>query len=504
MKNRLFRKFSLKGKIMLLVTIVTLTVLTLMTGLLIAYESYTFREGVRKNITTTAKIVAERSKSAVLFRDDSALKDTVNALRSNESILLACIYDADVNVLAFFNKSSHTNHCPRRPHLITYKYIGDLLLLEENISLNEEYLGAVYLEVSLVDVSTHIKNYLLFTSIVGVIVFVVVYLLTSVLQSHISDPLVQLKVVARRIAKNRDYSLRAEKSSRDEIGELVDAFNQMLQEIQHQNAKIIENSETLEAEISERTRELKNTNAELEAFSYSVSHDLRAPIRAIVGFTQALIEDCDEQLDDVARDHINRVTTAGHKMDELITSLLHLSRVTRKALNEEPLDLSAMATESIKALVDANPHRKIHISIEQGMSDIGDIKLLNVVLNNLLGNAWKYTQKEKQPSIEFGRIQESNTTVYFVRDNGAGFDMNYRDRLFTAFQRLHSDDEFEGTGIGLATVARIIHRHHGDIWATSKVGEGSTFFFTLHQQVEKDKEGYSAAATLSINSIENS
>ncbi len=467
---------------MLLVSIVTLTVLTLMTGLLIAYESYTFREGVRKNITTTAKIVAERSKSAVLFRDDSALKDTVNALRSNESILLACIYDADVNVLAFFNREAHTNHCPRRPHLTTYKYQNGLLLLEENISLNDELLGAVYLEVSLIDVSTHIQNYLLFTSIVGVIVFVIVYLLTSVLQNQISAPLVQLKVVAKRIAKNRDYSLRAEQSSRDEIGELVDAFNQMLQEIQNQNAMIVENSETLEAEINERTRELKNTNAELEAFSYSVSHDLRAPIRAIVGFTQALVEDCGEQLDDIALDHISRVTTAGHKMDELITSLLHLSRVTRKALNEQPVDLSALAAESLKSLADANPDRKAQITIQHGMTDIGDIKLLRVVMDNLLGNAWKYTQKEKQPVIEFGRIQETTTTVYFVRDNGAGFDMNYKDRLFTAFQRLHTDDEFEGTGIGLATVARIIHRHHGDIWATSTTGEGSTFFFTLHQQ----------------------
>jgi signal transduction histidine kinase len=495
MKSRLFRKFSLKGKIMLLVSIVTLTVLTLMTGLLIAYESYTFREGVRKNITTTAKIVADRSKSAVLFRDDSALKDTVNALRSNESILLACIYDADVNVLAFFSREAHSNHCPRRPHLTTYKYQNDLLLLEENISLNDELLGAVYLEVSLIDVSTHIKNYLLFTSIVGVIVFVIVYLLTSVLQSHISDPLVQLKVVARRIAKNRDYSLRAEKSSRDEIGELVDAFNQMLQEIQNQNAMIIENSETLEAEINERTRELKNTNAELEAFSYSVSHDLRAPIRAIVGFTQALIEDCGEQLDDIALDHISRVTTAGHKMDELITSLLHLSRVTRKAINEQPVDLSALAAESLKTLADANPDRKTQITIQHGMADIGDIKLLRVVMDNLLGNAWKYTQKEKQPAIEFGRIQESNTTVYFVRDNGAGFDMNHQNRLFTAFQRLHTDDEFEGTGIGLATVARIIHRHHGDIWATSTVGEGSTFFFTLHQQGHNGNENNTKTAS---------
>ena len=250
-------------------------------------------------------------------------------------------------------------------------------------------------------------------------------------------------------------------------------------EIAELNRELAFSNQDLEARVAERTRELAVSNQELEAFSYSVSHDLRAPLRTIDGFSLALQEDFADNLNETGRDYINRVRNGVQRMGSLIDALLQLSRVTRSDLQTEAVDLSQLATLVFNELKTADPTRDITFTAEPGVNVRGDGRLLRIALENLIGNAIKFTSRTPNARIDFGVIQRDGKPAYFIRDNGAGFDMQYVDRLFTAFQRLHGDRDFKGSGIGLATVSRIIRRHHGNISAESELGHGATFFFTL-------------------------
>jgi light-regulated signal transduction histidine kinase (bacteriophytochrome) len=235
----------------------------------------------------------------------------------------------------------------------------------------------------------------------------------------------------------------------------------------------------LERRVAERTAQLDTANKELEAFSYSVSHDLRAPLRAIDGFSQAILDEYSETLDKQACQYLGRVRTGIRKMSGLIDDLLNLSRMSRTVLRRESIDLTVLARGVVGELQDGEPSRKVAIEIADGLTAHGDAQLTTIVLVNLLGNAWKYTAKRPEAQIAFGSENQGTEVVFYVRDNGAGFDMAYADKLFAPFQRLHRDSEFEGNGIGLATIQRIVLRHGGRIWVKAAVNEGATFFFTL-------------------------
>ena len=243
-------------------------------------------------------------------------------------------------------------------------------------------------------------------------------------------------------------------------------------------------------ELEQANRELEVTNRELEAFSYSVSHDLRAPLRSIDGFSQILLEDYADELDEEGKDYLSRVRAASQRMGRLIDDLLGLSRVTRGTLRREGVDLSFLAREVADGLRESRPDRVVDFEIEDGIEVHGDPRLIRVALTNLIGNAFKFTEKQDRARVGFGQDKRLSSLgrvpVYYVRDNGAGFDMEYADKLFGAFQRLHGASEFEGTGIGLATVQRIVHRHGGRIWAEGRVGEGATFYFSLRPGLQID------------------
>jgi len=238
-------------------------------------------------------------------------------------------------------------------------------------------------------------------------------------------------------------------------------------------------NEELEQRVIERTAQLQATNKELEAFTYSVSHDLRSPLRSIDGFSLALLEDYADKLDKDGQDYLRRVRAASQRMAQLIDDLLQLSRLTRREMRREMVDLSVLAQTIAVELQQDEPDRQVEFVIEGKVVADGDAGLLRIVLENLLGNAWKFTARHPSAMIEFGVTQHNGRAAYFVRDDGAGFDMAYADRLFGAFQRLHATTEFEGTGIGLATVQRIIHRHGGRVWAEGALEQGATFYFTL-------------------------
>jgi signal transduction histidine kinase len=263
----------------------------------------------------------------------------------------------------------------------------------------------------------------------------------------------------------------------------------ILDDFETEKRKVELANQQLEKEIEERKRvemqiqgvntELLAANKELEAFSYSVSHDLRAPLRGIDGFSLALLEDYADKLDEEGRDYLHRVRAATQRMGELIDDLLHLSRVTRTEMKLQRSDLSAIGRAIAAELQKTQPERQAEFRIEESLQATVDPHLIRIALENLLGNAWKFTSKRESACIEFGRTHCDGSLAYFIRDNGAGFDPGYAQRLFGAFQRLHDKKDFPGTGVGLATVQRIIHRHGGRIWAESAVESGATFYFTL-------------------------
>lgn len=222
-------------------------------------------------------------------------------------------------------------------------------------------------------------------------------------------------------------------------------------------------------------------NRELEAFSYSVAHDLRAPLRSIDGFSQALLEDYGDKLDADGKTHLGYVRDSAQQMARLIDDLLALSRVSRGDLKRERTDLATIARSVLARLQKREPERKVVLVVPTEVAAVGDSQLLEIVLENLLGNAWKFTSKQPTARIELGHRFEAGRSIYFVRDDGPGFDMAYAEKLFGAFQRLHSQNEFEGTGIGLATVQRIVGRHGGSVWAEGAVGRGATFYFALEE-----------------------
>ena len=254
-------------------------------------------------------------------------------------------------------------------------------------------------------------------------------------------------------------------------------------ELLRRQAALLAQSEQAALELAETraelVRELEHKNRELESFSYAVSHDLRAPLRRIDSFSRAILESQGRRLDDEGRKFLSRVREASQQMAQLIDDVLYLSRVTRSDLRDQDVDLSEVAELVVSRLKEGQPNRRMEVKIRPGVVVTGDGQLLKIALENLLQNAWKFTGNQAEPRIEFGVTQTSGEPTYFIRDNGAGFEMTYAARLFGPFQRLHSQQEFPGNGIGLATVQRIIHRHGGKVWAEGLVGQGATFYFTL-------------------------
>jgi signal transduction histidine kinase len=267
--------------------------------------------------------------------------------------------------------------------------------------------------------------------------------------------------------------------TRRQIVGIASTYEKALGDLAGAQKALHEINEQLEVKVQERTVALTSSNAELEAFCYSVSHDLRAPLRGIDGFSQALLEDYGNVLDAQGKQYLKFVREGIQQMGKLIDDLLNLSRLTRIEMRKESFDLSEVARIIGERLRRENPDRTVHFTAQPGIQVEGDRGLLEAVIENLLANAWKFTAKKPDARIEFGQKETPEGRVLFVKDNGAGFDMAYISKLFGAFQRLHSPNEFKGTGVGLATVRRVIHRHGGRIWAEATVGQGASFYFTL-------------------------
>jgi len=317
--------------------------------------------------------------------------------------------------------------------------------------------------------------------VVGVLTVLFGVFVAILIAKTVTGPVMNLQKGAEAVAAG-DLTLRVGTSAHDEIGRLGQSFDAMTESLARDRAgreKAEAEVHALNRNLEHHVRQLEESNKELEAFSYSVSHDLRSPLRSIDGFSLALLEDYADKLDAAGRDYLERVRGATQRMSQLIDDLLKLSRVARFEMKRERVDLGSLASKIMHGLQQNHPDRTADVIIADDLIAYGDERLLTIVLENLFANAWKFSETTPRSVIEFSAHLEAETVVYFVKDNGVGFDMEYADKLFKPFQRLHRQEEFVGTGIGLATVKRIINRHGGRVWIESGEGRGTTVFFTL-------------------------
>jgi signal transduction histidine kinase len=315
------------------------------------------------------------------------------------------------------------------------------------------------------------NKFLYWISGAGLVLLLVSILLAWTMSRNITRPLKELTSATTAIAAG-NVAARVNVNRHDELGKLARAFNAM--SVQIQNAQ-----QDLENKVIERTAQLEAVNKELEAFSYSVSHDLRAPLRAVSGYAQILQEDYGTQLDPEANRIITAIMSNAHMMGQLIDDLIAFSRISRKEVAHQPIDMKQLAETCVQELQENNGRKKYNVQIDPLPACFGDQSMIKQVWLNLISNAVKYSSHEKAPKIEIGYKNDGRGHVYFVKDNGVGFDMQYSHKLFGVFQRLHSPEAFEGTGVGLALAKRIINKHSGDIWAESAPGKGATFYISL-------------------------
>lgn len=447
------------------------------------YDLHSFRESLARRILTEARIVGLNSVSPLLFDDAEAATATLDGLKAEPAVVAAAILRPQGGPPFATYSRDPGAPVPDVPAGggESLRVTSDRLLVSEPIDFEGRPIGRLVIHAELLELRERQWRYAGIVAAVLAASFALAVALSRVVERTISDPILKLADTARTVSARKDYSVRAHAAGRDEIGGLVTTFNEMLDQIEAQNMDLEQARNELEKRVEARTRELASSNQELEAFSYSVSHDLRAPLRAIDGFSKALLERCQESIDERGRHYLQRVRAGTQRMADLIDDMLGLARISRRELNRQGIDVSDIAGRVAAELASRQPDQSVRVDVEAGLYAYADPRLATILLENLLGNAWKFSSRTAEPRVEVGRLDGAAAT-FFVRDNGAGFDMAYADKLFGAFQRLHSEAEFEGTGIGLATVQRIVSRHGGRVWAEAELGKGATFYFTLESE----------------------
>lgn len=481
---RFWDRRTIAGKLMRLNLRVTGTALLLAYLAFLAYDLYTLRKDLISSLTTEAGIVGENSVTALMFDDRQAAENTLSGLKNSPQIRWAAIERADGSAFAhYFNgvqdqPDLKASLAPRQS--FAYWYRGTNILVGRRIDFQGRDLGTVYLLAETSELAHRARQFGLLSALILALCYVIAVFSTSTIRHLVTDPLSELAGTAQVVSREKDYSIRAPMPrSSDEIGSLVQSFNEMLEQIQERDRALEESRNVLEQRVQERTAALTEANEELEAFSYSVAHDLRGPLQHITNIAFLLQNSCAEPQGSHDRALIEKLVASTGGMGALIDDLLNLASAASVPLRRSPINLSQMA-ETILERLRADDHtRQAMFTVARGAHAIADEGLTQIVLENLLRNAWKYTSKTDAAEIEFGFSENGTGTVYFVRDNGAGFNPRYADRLFRPFQRLHSQGDFPGTGIGLATAQRIVARHGGSIWAEGQVDCGAAFYFTL-------------------------
>jgi signal transduction histidine kinase len=466
----------IRQKLMTMMLLTSGVVLLLTCATFIGYELLTYRRAAIQQLATLGEIIAAESTGVVAFENQHDATEILAALKAERHIVAACLYDKRGRVFSRYPADAPLDAFPAAPMADGYRYVsGHLVGFTPVVQVKgSDRFGTLYLSSDMELMYERLRLYGGLALFVVLIASGVAYALSRMLQRQISYPILELAQTAQAVSVRRDYSVRAPKHGEDELGVLTDAFNHMLAQIQEQN-------QVLEKRVRERTVELESANNELEAFGSSAAHDLRTPLRAITGFADVLLDPRATIPAEQAQRYIRLIRDGSAQMSELINALLAFSRLGRQALARQTVDLTQLCRDVYQELESERDDRRVELRLQTLPTADGDPALLRVVFVNLLSNALKYTRSRDPAEIEIGTIsgEGESSPIFFIRDNGVGFDMGDAGKLFGVFQRLHHAHEFEGTGVGLATVRRIVDRHGGRIWAEAKSGAGATFFLTL-------------------------
>jgi signal transduction histidine kinase len=437
------------------------------------YELYVFRISTKEKLSIIGGMIAANSTAALAFNNEEDAREILSALTNEPHVTAAALYDKNGRIFATYQASSGAGTVyPKQPGVKDYRFVKGYFEGSQPVKLQDDLLGYIYLKYDINRLYYRLSVFAVVLVIVTALSWLLALLLSKNLQRNISAPVLVLAKTAKDISEKRDYSVRAEKFGNDELGILTDAFNHMLSEAElfHRH---------LEEKVKERTAQLETLNRELESFSYSVSHDLRAPLRAVSGYATMLKEDYGEQVEAEGRRYMNTIIQNAAKMGTLIDDLLAFSRTGRKEIVLQQVNMTTLVESCINEIKESEDISKYSITVGRLPDCEADHPLIRQVWMNLIGNAVKYSGKEEHPVIHIDSTKSAGEHIYFVKDNGVGFDMKYAHKLFGVFQRLHTEQEFEGTGIGLALVNRIITRHKGRTWAEAEPGKGATIYFSI-------------------------
>lgn len=478
------RRRSISTRLTIMNMLVSGVALLLACAGFFAYDQVTFRQSMLHTLSAQAQIIASNSVSALVFNDSQSASTTLLALKNSPHITSAGILTLDYRPFAQYTRDGSDNILSipalQAGEVEASRFGSTHVVLVRRILSGSEPIGFVYVRADLRELDQRLRRYALIAIGVLIISLLAAMLISSTFRKSVAQPIVQLAETAQAVSRNQDYSVRVTPTrEQNELAVLIDSFNKMLQEIQQRDTELQKAHDELELRVTERTRDLESSNRELEAFSYSVSHDLRAPLDTMSGFSYVLMKNYADKLDENGKQSLQSIRAAARRMAELLDDLLNLSRITTSTMRREEVDLSATARPIMEELCRTAPDRQVEFVAPVKMLANGDARLLQIVLENLLRNAWKYTSRHEHARIELGQESSNGRVVFFVKDDGSGFDPRSAHRLFQPFQRLHSSAEFPGNGIGLATVRRIIQRHGGEVWAEGGIEKGATFYFTL-------------------------
>lgn len=463
------------------------SVLLLTSAAFMTYGVITARRNLIQNINILAEITAANASASLLFEEPKTATEILSKLEAEPSVLKAAFYTRNGKILARYpQRLSEKDYPTVETGQVISRFGHGAVDVFYPVRENDRWVGTLYVESDLSPLYERFRLYAVIVALVLVTAVLIIALFSNWLQRQISGPILQLAGTARAISEGRDYNVRAQSFGEDELGILTRAFNHMLNQIQEREAalraserELQDLNRELEQRVLQRTAELAATNRELEAFTYSVSHDLRAPLRHVDAFAQLAAEQQMTAESPELRKYVSRIREGVQNMGRLIDDLLNLSRVGRADVLQQPVALNRIVDEVLSEMGPEIENRNIEWSIGQLPTAVCDPGLMKQVFTNLITNAVKYTRPRKPAVIQIGVENVDGTPAIYVRDNGVGFDSKYKDKLFGVFQRLHRAEDFEGTGVGLAIVKRILDLHGGRIWATSELDKGATFWFTF-------------------------
>lgn len=488
------RNVPIRRKLMLIALLTTAGALLLAGAALILFNVLRFRREMVADLTSLADVVARNSTAVLSFGDPGSAADTLRSLSARKPIVAAALYDKEGRLFARYRQGAEVEF-PPRPGKDGSAAIAGGLVVFHPVRLKGERIGTVYLRSDLSELVSRIRVQAVAVGAVFLVSGLAAVLLSSGLQRLVSGPVLDLSRTAKAVSEKQDYSLRAEKRGDDELGQLVDSFNQMLGQIQQRDSALQEAKEELEQRVEDRTRELARrneelhqSNKELDDFAYIASHDLKEPLRGIHNFSNFLLEDYADKLDADGRSKLETLMRLTKRMETLIDSLLQFSRLGRVDMAIERVNLNDIVAEVLDSLAVTLQEEKVEIRLPRPLPTVrADRARVGEIFANLVVNAVKYNDKP-QKWIEIGTAPNGSSPgagppVFYVRDNGIGIPEKHFDAVFRIFKRLHGREQYGGgTGAGLTIVKKIVERHHGRVWIESSPGEGTAFFFTLQEE----------------------